>query len=110
MRRMSRLAGSSTLIRALHSGHRSTQDVVNHIPHADVFRFGDSNRASPVLKDVDWTVNEGENWAVVGSGSGGPKTAVLQVRKVFTISHLIFLVINLVPKSFPASTITLVSR
>jgi ABC-type molybdenum transport system ATPase subunit/photorepair protein PhrA len=80
---MSGLAGRSTLIRALHSGHRSTQDVVIHIPHADVFRFGDSNKASPVLKDVDWTVNEGEIWAVVGYGSGGPKTAVLQVRRIF---------------------------
>jgi ABC-type molybdenum transport system ATPase subunit/photorepair protein PhrA len=69
------------LLRAFHGhGQRESSDIVLHIPRANVFRFGDSNKASPVFKDLEWTVKEGENWAVIGSGWGGNKTALLQVR------------------------------
>ena len=69
-----------TLVRTLHGHHRDHR-VVIHIPRADVFRFGDANGASPVFEGLEWTVNEGENWAVVGSGCG-QKTALLQVRQI----------------------------
>jgi len=83
MRRVSGHVDRSILIRTFHD-HRNPQDIVVHIPQANVFRFGDSNRASPVFKNVEWTVNEGESWAVIGSG--GKKTALLQVREVSFIS------------------------
>jgi ATPase subunit of ABC transporter with duplicated ATPase domains len=35
--------------------------------------------AAPVFCDVEWTINEGESWAVIGTGSK-QKTALLQVR------------------------------
>ena len=77
----------AVLVRMLH-GHRNPQDAVIHIPRSDVFHFGDSNRASPVFEGLEWTINEGENWAVLGSGRGGQKTALLQVRKTLPMSHL----------------------
>ncbi|KAK0198787.1 P-loop containing nucleoside triphosphate hydrolase protein [Armillaria mellea] len=44
--------------------------TVVSIPKADVYRFGDANATStPVFRDLDWTVKEGESWAVVGSAS-----------------------------------------
>ena len=49
-----------------------------HIPKSNVYRFGDSNIAAPVFHDVDWTVKEGQNWAVIGRGSS-QKTTLLQV-------------------------------
>ena len=67
------------LLRAFHGQHESP-DIVLHIPRANVFRFGDSNKASPVFKDLEWTVKEGEKWAVIDSGWGENKTALLQVR------------------------------
>jgi len=53
---------------------------VIRIPNANVYRFGDSDVARPVLRAVDWTVREGESWAVVGSGASG-KTALLEVSR-----------------------------
>ena len=50
------------------------------IPNANIYRFGDPNGARPVLRAVDWTVREGESWAVVGSGAG-EKTALLEVSQ-----------------------------
>ena len=50
------------------------------IPKAHVYRFGDSNRASPVFKDLQWTVHEGESWAIISAGRGGQKTTLLQVN------------------------------
>ena len=52
--------------------------ILVHIPRSNVYRFGDSNVATPVFHDVDWTVKEGQNWAVIGRGSN-EKTALLQV-------------------------------
>jgi ABC-type molybdenum transport system ATPase subunit/photorepair protein PhrA len=71
----------STLVRTLHN-NRSPRDVVVHIPKSNVFRFGDSNKASPIFEDLEWTINEGESWAVIGSGWGGQKTALLQVSDI----------------------------
>ena len=51
---------------------------VVRIPNANIHRFGDPDGARPVLRAVDWTVREGESWAVVGSGAG-EKTALLEV-------------------------------
>jgi ABC-type molybdenum transport system ATPase subunit/photorepair protein PhrA len=57
---------------------RSYTNTLVHIPKSNVYRFGDSNVAAPVFRDVDWTVKEGQNWAVIGRGAN-QKTALLQV-------------------------------
>lgn len=63
--------------RLLHTSAGCSSYVVR-IPNANVYRFGDSDVARPVLRAVDWTVRMGESWAVVGSGISG-KTALLEV-------------------------------
>lgn len=59
---------------------RQLSSYVVRIPKANIYRFGDSDRTRPVLSGVDWTVREGESWAVVGSGAG-EKTALLEVKR-----------------------------
>ncbi|KAJ7153497.1 P-loop containing nucleoside triphosphate hydrolase protein [Mycena crocata] len=44
--------------------------AVLHIPKADVYRFGDANKAAPVFRGLEWSINLNESWAIVGSGSG----------------------------------------
>lgn len=44
--------------------------LINIGPRANIFRFGDSNAATPTLRDVTWTVHENEAWAIVGDGEG----------------------------------------
>ncbi|KAI9441834.1 P-loop containing nucleoside triphosphate hydrolase protein [Lactarius indigo] len=63
--------------RSIKLGTRHLSSYVVHIPKANIYRFGDSDSARPVLTGVDWTVREGESWAVVGSGAG-EKTALLE--------------------------------
>ena len=63
---------------------RHLSSYVVRIPKANIYRFGDSNKAGPVLAGVDWTVREGESWAVVGSGAG-EKTALLEVRVIAAV-------------------------
>lgn len=58
------------------AANRDTQSIVQ-ISRSNIYRFGDPNFAAPVLRDVHWTVGEGENWAVIGTGSK-QKTALLQ--------------------------------
>lgn len=74
-----RSAQGTKFYRALHE-QRNLQNAVIHIPKSNVFQFGDSNSAFPVFRDLYWTVNEGESWAVIASGPGGHKTTLLQVR------------------------------
>ncbi|KAL4079310.1 P-loop containing nucleoside triphosphate hydrolase protein [Scleroderma citrinum] len=54
--------------------------IVLQIASSNIYRFGDSNIAAPVFRDVRWVVKEGENWAVIGSGSN-QKTALLQTLR-----------------------------
>lgn len=61
------------------SRHRRFQSTIIRIPKADVYRFGDTNKQSPVFKDLDWTVKDGENWAVTGPAGIG-KSDILEVR------------------------------
>ena len=61
-------------------GSSQNINTVLHVPKANVYRFGDSNNSRPVFCDLQWTVKDGESWAVVGSGSG-QKTALFQVSE-----------------------------
>ena len=54
--------------------YSTTQTPFVRIPKSNVYRFGDSNTASPVFRDLSWTIHEDEAWAVVGSGSGEKAT------------------------------------
>ncbi|KAK7057939.1 p-loop containing nucleoside triphosphate hydrolase protein [Favolaschia claudopus] len=47
----------------------SVSTVLN-VPKADIYRFGDANRATPVFHDVEWSIKATDSWAVVGTGSG----------------------------------------
>lgn len=49
-----------------------------HIPKGNVYRFGDANRATPVFRDLEWSIKTNESWAVVGTGSG-EKSSVFDV-------------------------------
>ena len=48
-----------------------------HIPKANIYPFGASPSTPPSLKSVEWTVNEGEAWAVVSSSRGGAGKSIL---------------------------------
>lgn len=61
------------------SEHRKYTDVILRIPKANVFRYGDGDRKVPIFEDLDWTINEGENWAIVGS-AGNEKAQLLEVK------------------------------
>ncbi|KAJ7152866.1 P-loop containing nucleoside triphosphate hydrolase protein [Mycena filopes] len=52
--------------------------LVLSIPKANVYRFGDANRAAPVFRDLEWSINSDQSWAVVGSGSG-EKSAIFDM-------------------------------
>ncbi|KAK0481784.1 P-loop containing nucleoside triphosphate hydrolase protein [Armillaria novae-zelandiae] len=68
---MAILLGGRATARATRSFRRylASATVVS-IPKADVYRFGDANATStPVFRDLDWTVKEGESWAVIGFAS-----------------------------------------
>ncbi|KAL1705831.1 P-loop containing nucleoside triphosphate hydrolase protein [Schizophyllum commune] len=60
-----------------HTTNASKDATLIHIPKANVYRFGDGNHAPPALRDLEWTVKPGENWAVIGSGTGH-KTTVFE--------------------------------
>ncbi|RDB20786.1 hypothetical protein Hypma_012311 [Hypsizygus marmoreus] len=60
-------------IRCYYSTSASNVPII-HIPKADVYRFGDPNAARPIFRDLQWTINEDEAWAVIGSGSGEKAT------------------------------------
>ncbi|KAJ7467484.1 P-loop containing nucleoside triphosphate hydrolase protein [Mycena latifolia] len=48
----------------------TVSSAVLSIPRANVYRFGDANRATPVFYDLEWSIEKNESWAVVGTGSG----------------------------------------
>ncbi|TFK50884.1 P-loop containing nucleoside triphosphate hydrolase protein [Heliocybe sulcata] len=55
-----------------------SKDLLIHIPKCNVYRFDDTKSTSPIFCGLEWTVREGESWAVVGAGSG-EKTTLLEV-------------------------------
>ncbi|KAF8608444.1 P-loop containing nucleoside triphosphate hydrolase protein [Ceratobasidium sp. AG-I] len=59
--RSTRLGTSSSLL-----SRRWLSRLVINVPKCNIYRFGDGQRATPALHDVQWTVNEGESWVVTG--------------------------------------------
>jgi hypothetical protein len=58
----------------------STSLPLVSIPKADIFKFGDAPPSPPLFAGLDWTIRDGEAWAVVGHGSAR-KTQLLEVRE-----------------------------
>ncbi|THH06175.1 hypothetical protein EW145_g4274 [Phellinidium pouzarii] len=71
-----------TLSRARLFARKSESDsnlnTIINIPRANVYRFGDGNMATPIFKDLEWTVKDGESWAIVGP-AGSEKTHLLDM-------------------------------
>lgn len=61
------LPQASSLCRPLHLSSRHARVI--DIPKANVYRFGDYKLSKPIFRDLQWAVNDGEAWAVVGSTS-----------------------------------------
>lgn len=40
--------------------------VVN-ILNSNIYRFGDGQRATPALRNIQWTAKEGESWVITGA-------------------------------------------
>ena len=66
--------------RSLHDGR------VIHIPKADVFRFGDTKASDAIFKDLEWTVKDGESWAVIGT-TPSSKSELFQVSRPALPQH-----------------------
>ena len=62
----------------LSSGPASSRNIpILHIPSASIFRFSASNTSKPVF-NLDWTIHEGDSWAIVGN-AGEEKLTLLEV-------------------------------
>lgn len=77
-----------------------SRSTILRIPTANVYRFGDGGKATPVFKELDWTINEGESWAIVGP-AGNEKSLLLEVKsmvllrkKTFTNSFILLTVLT----------------
>ncbi|KAL0573153.1 hypothetical protein V5O48_008807 [Marasmius crinis-equi] len=52
-------------------GTRSLSTTIINVPKANIYPFGSAtSKTQPVFTDVEWKIEKGESWAVVGSGSG----------------------------------------
>lgn len=79
--------------------YTTTTRPIVHIPAGScIYAFGaPSHTRTPLLRDVDWTVNDGEAWAIISSGGGGRgKHIIFNVKSFLIFSRY----------SFVAKTIT----
>lgn len=68
--------------RAFH--HQGHKEPIIHIPKSAVYQLGAGSSSEPLFRDVSWTVYPQDAWAVISSGSGNAKSALLNVL----IGHL----------------------
>ena len=63
-------------------GHDPAKLILNVPGGAQIYRFGDVGaNAIPALhleRDKDWQIQDGEAWAVIGTGGGGGKTTLFK--------------------------------
>lgn len=83
----------TTMLRLLH-GYKAAPFLIRYIstkpiiriPKSSIHPFGDPSNQRPILQNVDWTINEGEAWAVMSASSGDSgKSAIFQVRRTLSI-------------------------
>ena len=49
-----------------------------------IYAFGaPSHTRTPLLRDLGWTINDGEAWAVISGGGGRDKNIIFNVRSLF---------------------------
>jgi ABC-type iron transport system FetAB ATPase subunit len=73
----------------------STKPIIR-IPKSSIHPFGDPSNQRPILQNVDWTINEGEAWAVMSASSGDSgKSAIFQVRPELSVCEISSLIENL---------------
>ena len=78
-RRAQGIIGLSPISLRLYTTGSLQLPPVIRISKSDVYRFGDGNNSQPVFRNLEWTVNEGESWAIVGA-AGQEKSELLEVR------------------------------
>ncbi|KAH9949298.1 P-loop containing nucleoside triphosphate hydrolase protein [Amylocystis lapponica] len=64
--------------RLLHDS-ADTQVPILHIPHSSVFDLGAISSAQPLIRDLSWTIQPGEAWAVIGTAAGSNKYSLFNV-------------------------------
>ena len=79
------------------------QRPIIHIPTGSyIYAFGaPSHTSSPLLRDLGWTVNDGEAWAIISGGGGRGK------KIIFNVSLLIRLRVSSLKKKKLTSVDTL---
>ena len=80
-RRHPRIALSRTRTYATDSTHAESQRPIIHIPTgSSIYAFGaPSHTRSPLLRDLGWTVKDGEAWAIISGGGGRGKKVIFNV-------------------------------
>lgn len=58
----------------------STSSQIINIPTADVYRFGAAS--DPIFRNVSWTVNDGERWAVLAAANEKDDFFQVSSRKI----------------------------
>lgn len=73
------------LARKLFSTAPAGRPPVVRVVDASIFAPGASHRSVPAISNLNWTVNDGEAWAVIENDSAprtvGGKSAILQVER-----------------------------
>ncbi|KAF9262577.1 P-loop containing nucleoside triphosphate hydrolase protein [Marasmius fiardii PR-910] len=68
---LSYLRRACQIYKNLPTGTKSLSTTVINIPKADIYSFGAAtSKTHPVFTNVEWKIEKGESWAVVGGNSG----------------------------------------
>jgi len=63
----------------LRSIHSHVTEPIIHVEKADVYHYGSVQRSEAIFKNLSWTVNPGEAWAIV-CNSNVTRGEIFQVR------------------------------
>jgi hypothetical protein len=66
--------------RAFSVGHVLTTEPIIRVEKTDVYRYGSVQRSEAIFKDLSWTVNPGESWAIV-CASTAARGEIFQVKQ-----------------------------
>ena len=60
------------------STKQTADGAIVHIPHSSIYPLGAGAKSGALFRDVSWTVQPDEAWAVLSASSSGAKTSLLQ--------------------------------
>ena len=82
MSRTTRLRQAPILISRTYTTKGQHGHPIVHIPTGSyIYAFGaPSHTGSPLLRDLGWTMNDGEAWAIISGGGGRGKNIIFNVR------------------------------